>query len=121
MRFWASPCRERGNALEFLALVVLDLLDILLKLPQVNLAIRDSLLAARELGQLPVDVVLLGEHALLDLQHLVAALAQLGLELGAELDRLLARLDRGLAAGRFSLALCLVEDQRPRASSRFEP
>ena len=55
--------------------------------------------------------------------HRVAPLAQLRLELGAQLDRLLARLDRRLAARRVGVAARLVEQQRraraarPRAAS----
>ena len=62
-----------------------------------------------------VDVVLLRDHALLDLDDLVAPLAQLRLELGAQLDRLLARLDRRLAPRRLGVALGLVEQQRRAA------
>ena len=91
---------------------------LLLQLAEVDLAVGDALLAAGQLGQLPVDVVFLRDHALLDLHDLVAPLAQLRLELGAELDRLLARLDPRLAPRRLGVALRLVEDQRRAAGAR---
>ena len=82
------------------------------------LAVGDPLVTPRQLRQLPRDVVLLSEDALLDLDDRVTALAQLGLELGAQLDRLLPRLDAGLAAGRFRVAARLLEIS---ASARGEP
>ena len=97
---------------------ILELLHLLLQLPQVDLAVGDSLLAPRQLGQLPVDVVLLRDDALLDLQHRVAALAQLRLELGPQLDRLLADLDRRLAPRCVRLAASLVEEQRTACAAR---
>ena len=108
------------DALELLPLVVLDLLDVLLELPEVHLAICDALFTTGELAQLPVDVVFLRDGALFDLQYLVAALAQLRFEVRAELHGLLAGLDRGLAAGRLGLATGLVEDERARTASRFQ-
>ena len=112
--------RHAGDPLELGAVAQLELLHLLLQLPQVNLAVGDALLAPGQLGQLPVDVVLLREDALLDLHHLVAPLAQLLLELGAQLDRLLARFDRSLAPRRVGLAARLVEQQRALAPRGLE-
>src|SRR6266704_2629261 len=84
------PClvrRHRRDPLELLALGILQQLQILLQLLEVLLAIRDPLLAPRELGQLARDVVLLRDHALLDLDDRVAALPQLRLEVRPHLHR----------------------------------
>ena len=101
--------RHAGDPLELGAVAQLQLLHLLLQLPEVHLTVGDTLLAPGQLRQLPVDVVLLREDALLDLHHRVAPLAELLLEIGAQLDRLLARLDRGLAPGRVGLTARLVE------------
>ena len=112
--------RHAGDPLELGAVAQLELLHLLLQLPQVNLAVGDALLAAGQLGQLPVDVVLLREDALLDLHHRVAPLTELLLEVGAQLDRLLARLDRSLPARRVGLAARLVQQQRALAPRGLE-
>ena len=109
-----------GDPLELGAVAQLELLHLLLQLPEVDLAVGDALLAAGQLGQLPVDVVLLREDALLDLHHRVAPLPELLLELGAQLDRLLARLDRRLPARRVGLAARLVQQQRALAPRGLE-
>ena len=84
---------------------------------------RVELLALRvELGLALVDT-------LLDLRHLQAAVLDLGLDLGAESDRLLARLDLGLAPGRLGFTLGVGEDRaplvlrepQPRGARRPEP
>ena len=86
-----------------------------------DLAVGDSLLAPDQLGQLPVDVVFLREHALFDLEHLVAPAPQLPLELVADRDGLLARLDRRFAARRVGFVARLLEQQASRvAARRFE-
>ena len=85
-----------------------------------RLAVGDALLAPRELGQLAVDLVLLGEDALLDLDDLGPALGDLLLDLRAELHRLLARLDLSLAPHRLCLAASLGEEKLPRPARRRE-
>jgi len=105
--------RHAGDPLELAAVRVLQLLHVLLQLAEVNLAVGDALLAPNELRELAVDVVLLRDHALLDLHDLVAALAELRFELGAKLDRLLARLDAGLAPRHLGVTLRLVENEVP--------
>ena len=102
---------------------VARLLQLLLQLLEVDLAVGDALLAPRELRELAVDVVLLLQDALLDLDDVVAPAAELGLELGAELDRLLPRLDLRLAPRRVRVAARLLEQQRRvrRAASSRDP
>src|SRR5439155_22665090 len=109
-----------GNSLELLALAFLEQLHVLLELLQVLFAVGDPLLAPRELGQLPRDVVLLRDHPLLDLDHRITALAELRLELCAQLHGLLARLDPGFAPRCLGVPRCLVEEARPLASRRVD-
>ncbi len=112
--------RQRGDALELLSLAVLQELHVLLELLQVLLAVGDALFAARQLGHLARDVLLLRDHALLDLDHRVAPLPQLRLELGAHLDGLLPRLDPRLAPCRLGVALGLLEEAFPLAAGGIE-
>ena len=77
---------------------------------EVGLAVGDPLVASRELDELPLDLLLLREHALLDLQHRLPAVGELGVDLGAELHRLLARLDLRLAPRGLGLALGVLDD-----------
>ena len=86
-----------------------------------HLAVGDALFAAGQLGQLARDVLLLRDHALLDLDHRVAPLPQLRLELGPHLDGLLAGLDARLAPRRLGVALGLLEQARALAASGVEP
>ncbi len=111
---------HRRDALELLPLYLLERLQLVLQLLQVLLAVGDPLVTARQLGQLARDVVLLGEHALLDLDDGVAPLPQLRLELRTQLDRLLPRLDVGLAAGRLGVTAGFVEQEAPLAPGRGE-
>jgi len=62
-----------------------------------RLAVRERLLAPVQLRQLTVDVLLFREDALLDLDDLGAPLAELFLDVGPKLDRLLARFDLSLS------------------------
>ena len=112
--------RHRRDLLEESLLLVLEVLQVFLQLLEVDLAVGDSLLAPDQLGQLPVDVVLLREHALLDLEHLVAAAPQLALQLIANRDGLLARLDRSFTARRVGFVTRLLEQQCARAACGFE-
>src|SRR5664279_2469769 len=86
------------------------LLQLVLQLPEVHLAIGEPLVLALELDELSLDVFLLRKHALLDLQHLHAAIGVLGVDVGPELDRLLARFDLRLAPERLGLALGIVHE-----------
>ena len=99
----------------------LELLHLILQLAKVHFAVGKSLFAPRDLGELAVDVVLLGDHALLDLEDRVAPLAQLRLDVGAQLHGLLARLDRRFTPRRVGLAACIVEHHPPRPPRRLEP
>ena len=65
------------------------------------LAVEDPLLAALDLRELAVDLLLLRDDPLLDLGDFGALVPELVLDFGAELDRLLARLDLSLAAHGF--------------------
>src|SRR5205823_4910622 len=58
--------RQPRDPLQLSALRVARLFQLLLELFQVHLAVGDALLAARELRQLAVDLVLFLEDALLD-------------------------------------------------------
>ncbi len=84
-----------------------------------RLAVGEALVAARELDELLLDLLLLREHPLLDLEHLLAAVGELGVDLRPELHRLLARLDLRLAADRLRLALGILEQlvANPRGPS----
>ena len=96
------------DALELGHLRVARVLEVFLELLRVDLAVGDTLLAPRQFGQLPVDVLLFRQHALLDLEDLVAPLSDLLLDLGAQADRGLTRLDLPLPAQRVGLALRLA-------------
>ena len=91
---------EAGDALELAELVVLGRLRLLLELLEMALAVEEALLAPLELGQLAVDLLFLRDHPLLDLGDLGALVLELLLDVGAELERLLARLDLRLAPDR---------------------
>ncbi len=79
-----------------------------------HLAIAEPLLAPLELREPRVDLELLLEDALLDLRDLDAAVLHLALDLAAQRDRLLARVDLRLAPDRLGLAL-RVREQLARA------
>src|SRR5579859_902664 len=102
--------RHAGDALERRLLSDLRLLQLFLELLQVDLAVGEPLVLAREVLELALDLLLLGDEALLDLEDLVAPLAELGVDLGAQLDCLLARLHLRLALQRVGLALCVLDD-----------
>src|SRR5438093_13163101 len=74
-----------------------------------SLAVGQPLLPSRHLRQLPVDLLLLGEDALLDLDDPRPVLRDLLVDVGAELDGLLARRDLGLAPQRVRLSLSLLD------------
>ena len=101
--------RHAGDPLELRLLRRLRLLQLLLELAEVRLAVGEPLVLARELDELPLDLLLLREHALLDLQHRLAAVGELGVDLGAKLDGLLPRLDLRLAAQRLGFALGVLD------------
>ena len=90
--------------------VALRLAELLLQRLDVHLAIAESLLLPLELDQPRVGLVLLLQHALLDLGDLDPAVLHLALDLAAERDGLLARLDLRLAANGFGLAASVVEE-----------
>ena len=87
-----------------------------------RLAVGEALLAARDLGQLALDLVLGRRDLLLDLARPAARrLLHLALDLGAQLDRLLARLDLRLAPDRLRLALGVVHERAAAAARRQPP
>ena len=74
-----------------------------------GLAVSHALLAAGDLDEPLLDLLLPREDALFDLQHLLAAVVELRVDVGPELHRLLARLDLRLAAERLGLALGVLD------------
>jgi len=90
----------------------------------VHFTVGHALLPADQLVELPVDVVFFRDHALFDLYDFVAALAQLGFEISAEL---IACSRASMPASRrvtSASPLRLVEKQVPLAAgtaSRLEP
>ncbi len=110
--------RHTGDPLELGLLRRLHLLQLLLQLAEMRLAVGEPLILAPELDQLPLDLLLLREHALLDLQHRLTAVGELGIDLGAQLHRLLARFDLRLATHGLSLALGVL-DQLPADAPRL--
>src|SRR5579885_2016210 len=115
------PDRHPRDPLQLLPLVLPQGLQGLLQLLEVDLPVGDPLLAPRQLLQPPVDLLLLREHALLDLDGRVPLRTQLLLQLGAQLHRPLARLDLRLAPRRLRVPARLLEQQRARAARRLEP
>jgi len=100
-----------GDALELGQLGIARLLQLFLQLLRVHLAIGDSLFPPRELGEFPVDVLLLGDDALLQREHLRATARDLLLDLGAKPDRLLTCFDLSFAPKRIGLPLRLGDEQ----------
>ena len=74
-----------------------------------DLAVGDPLLASRDLRQLAVDLLFLREHPLLDLDDPGAVLRDLAVDLGAKLDRLLARGDLRLSPQRVRFTVGVVD------------
>jgi hypothetical protein len=70
---------------------------LLLELTEVLLPVGEALLATGELRQLALDLLLLREHALLDLHDPAAVLRDLCVDLRAQVDGVLPGADLGLA------------------------
>ena len=85
--------RQAPDALELAQHLLVPGLEILLELLRVRLPVGNPLLAPRELLRLRLELGLALMDPLLDLRHLQAAGLDLALDLGAQGDRLLARLD----------------------------
>jgi hypothetical protein len=102
--------REPGHAFQRVERVVSRLLELLLERLHVHLAVAETLLPALQLGQLRLGLRLLLEDALLDLRDLQPSALYLGLDLAAELDRLLARVHLRFAADRLCLTLGVSQD-----------
>ena len=107
---------QAGDALELDLLGDLHLLQLVLELAEMDLAIGEALVLPGQLDELPLDLLLLREHALLDLQHRLATVGELGVDLRAQLDGLLAGLDLRLAAERLGLALGVLDQLAPDPS-----
>src|SRR6185503_4428292 len=71
--------------------------ELVLELADVLFPVGEPLIAPRQLLELLLDLELLREDALLDLQHLRTPVGELGVDLAAQADGLLAGLDLGLA------------------------
>src|SRR4029450_3714814 len=109
---------QARDSLELLDLLVVRLLELLLQLLDVDLAVREALLAAEQLRELAFELVLPGEHAFLELRHMDAALLKRLLLLGPEAHRLLTRLDLALSPKGFRLSPRL-RDELVSLSCRF--
>ena len=111
---------QAADPLELAERLVLRRLQVLLELLDVHLAVVQPLLATLDLRLLAPELVLGGGDLLLDPGGLRAPVLHLGLDLGAQLHRQLARLDLGLAPDRLGLPLGHVharpaaEHQQPR-------
>src|ERR1700724_633837 len=66
-----------------------------------------------ELRLLQLDLLLLGENALLDLQPRLPAVGELGIDLRPQLDGLLASLDLRFPSQRLRLALGVLDQLAP--------
>src|SRR4029079_15659380 len=88
--------RHPGDALELDDGAVPALLLLLLELLQMHLAAADALLAPRDLDELLVDFRFAWRDPLFDLGDLELTVAHLALDVGAQLDGALARLDQRL-------------------------
>src|SRR6185503_399973 len=86
-----------------------------------RLAVAQALLTPTQLGQLRVDLLFLGEDALLDLDDAGAMLRHLLVDLGAQVHRFFAGADLGFAAKRVRLARGLLEHQLPLLLRRAQP
>src|SRR5215207_2205451 len=95
--------RQAGDPLELAKLPVLRVLEIDLELLDVRLAIGEALLAAKELGQLHLELVLLRKDTLLKPGDLAAALLGVELGLAAQVFRFPLRVVDQLVAPRGSL------------------
>ena len=97
--------RQPGDALELRQRLVLGRLELVLELLDVRLPVGQALLAALDLRRPPRDLVLGLGDSLLDLGDLGAPVLHLGLDVGTQLDRELARLDLRLPPDRLGFAL----------------
>ena len=109
------------DSLELLELPLLGELLLLLQLLEVDLAVNKPLFSPHELGQLPVDLLLLREHALLDLDRPPALLRDLGLDLRPESHGLLARADLRLPAEGLRLSFRVLQELPPELSRLPDP
>jgi hypothetical protein len=87
----------------------------------VHLAVGEPLVLAAELDELPLDLLLLREHALHDLHDRLAPVGELLVDLGAELHRLFARLDLRLAPDRLGLALGILDELAMETARLADP
>ena len=95
----------------------LRLLQLVLQLAEVRLPVGEALILPAELDELPLDLLFLREDALLDLEHGVATVGELPVDLRPQLHGLLARLDLCLAPDGLRLALGVLDEltvQPPR-------
>jgi len=103
---------QAGDALELLQLLLGRGFRLLLHGLEVGLPVGEPLFAPLELRQLAVDLLFLRKDALLDLDDLAALPLELALDLGTELQRLLARLDLRLTADRFGAPLRFLAEAK---------
>ena len=110
-----------GDPLEVAELALLRFLQLLVEHLRRLLAVGETLFTTLELGRLARELFLAGLDALVGARDQAAALLHLGLDSGAELHRLLARLDARLAAHRLRLALGVFEQLLARPQRLVEP
>ena len=89
------------------------ILVLLLELPKVRLTVDEPLFAPRELGQLSVDLLFLGEHALFDLDDPAAVLCDFLVDLRTQLDGFLADGDLRLPPEGFRFPLGVIDQLLP--------
>ena len=102
---FASATVMPGQPLELAQLALLRLLQLGVEPLRRLLAVGEALVAARELDELVLELVLLRLEALLGSRDLAPPLLHLRLDLRAQLDRFLAGLDARLAPHRFRFSL----------------
>jgi hypothetical protein len=105
--------RQAGNALELDLLVELRMLQLVLKLAQVDLTVREALVLPGQVDELALDLLLFGEHALFDLQHRLPPVGELGVDLRPQLDGLFSSLDLRFPAQRLGLPLGVLDQLAP--------
>src|SRR5205814_8280642 len=109
--------RHAGDPLELLLLRRLRLLELVLELAEMRLPVGEPLILALEVDELSLDLLLLREHPLFDLHDGAAPVGELAVDLGPQLDGLLARLDLCLTPERLRLALRVPEHLPPDAAA----
>src|SRR6266545_5877010 len=107
--------RHAGQPLELADLALLRLLQLPMERLGCLLAVREPLLASRELEEPALELLVARLQPLLGARDLATSLLHLRLDLRAETDRLFARLDLRLPAHGLGLSLGVLQQLLPRA------